>query len=100
DRGKQLAGNVVRFGSERQALIDRQWSERNDLKGLWREESARRTRSFDTIRRKADVRQEAKATTTPDEQAASAKRRDEFHAASQGRSRGRMRSRKRTRKEK
>ena len=98
DRGKQLAGNTVRFGSERQALIDRQWSERNDLKGLWREESTRRNRSFDTIRRKAEVRQDAKATSTPDERAESAQRRDSFHAASQGRPRGRVRSRKRTRK--
>lgn len=98
DRGKQLDSTVTRYRSERQALIDRQGHEKGELKAQWREENARRVRSFDTIRRKAEIRQDARATSTPDERAESAQRRDSFHAASQGRPRGRVRSRKRTRK--
>lgn len=98
DRSKQLASTVTRYRSERQALIDRQGHEKGELKAQWREENAQRGRSFDTIRRKAEVRQDAKATSTQDERAESAQRRDSFHAASQGRPGGRVRSRKRTRK--
>ena len=85
------------FMSERTALIDRQADERGNLKNQWKQEGDRRSRSFDTISRKAVVREKAKAEATPEERAESAQRRENFQAASQGRPARQSRGRRRTR---
>ncbi|WP_158243681.1 relaxase/mobilization nuclease domain-containing protein [Sinorhizobium medicae] len=101
DRGKLLNSALSSFSSDRVALIDRQADEKAQLKAKWKVDGSERKRAFETIRRAAKTRQNAK-DEAPDRTAAEArKRREHFQDASEGNIRrgGRVRKRVRTRRE-
>ncbi len=85
------------FLSERAALIQRQATDKQQLKAAWRRHNEERKRAFEASRGFAQSKQEAKADKT----AGRDKERGQFKSASDGRkprSSGRKRSRKRSRK--
>jgi len=86
------------FLSERAALIQRQATDKQQLKTAWRRHGEERKRAFEASRGFAHSKQEAKAERSAERD----QERGQFKEASQGRaprSTGRKRSRKRTRKQ-
>ena len=90
------------FLSERAALIQRQATDKQQLKAAWRRYGEERKRTFEASRGFAQSKQSAKAERSAERGKAQDQERGQFRSASEGRkprSTGRKRSRKRTRKQ-
>lgn len=94
DRSTLLTSARVSFLSERAALIERQSTDKKQLKSAWRRHNEERKRAFETSRGFARSDQKAKAAPEPSR----GKARSEQNRAARSERKRSSRSRKRTRK--
>lgn len=100
DRTTLLSSARGSFLSERAALIQRQATDKDQLKSAWRRHGEERKRAFEASRGFAQSKQAAQAEKGAERGAEGARERKEFKSASQKRKpRASGRSRKRTRRQ-
>lgn len=94
-----LSSARASFTADRQALIQRQDQEKQQMRQAWKRRHDERARAFETVRRNAEVRKEAKAGQRPKHAMKGERRRADHKSAAKGkrRGRGRRRVRKRSR---
>jgi len=100
DRTALLASARGSFLSERAALIERQSTDKQQLKSAWRRHGEERTRAFEASRGMAQSKESAKAEKGVERSSEGEQERKDFRSATEGRKpRSTGRVRKRTRKQ-